>query len=72
MKLLTKDSGLATAMASVCPSGETDELAVSLLSIYESRGLVFALFEALIKQEIEDTGLICQILSSRNTETRHD
>jgi neurofibromin 1 len=33
-----------------------DELTVSLLNIFETRGLSFALLEALIKQEIEDTG----------------
>lgn len=43
-------------MAAVCPSHEVDELTVSLLNIFEARGLSFVLLEALIKQEIEETG----------------
>jgi hypothetical protein len=44
-------------MSAVCPSHEVDELTISLLTIYESRGLSMQLIEALIEQEIEDTGL---------------
>lgn len=47
---------LAVAISSVCPSGEVEELTISMLNIFDSRGLVFDLMEALIKQEIEDTG----------------
>jgi neurofibromin 1 len=43
-------------MTSVCPGHEVDELTISLLNIFETRGLSMVLFEALIKQEIEDTG----------------
>jgi len=43
-------------MSIVCPSPELDELTMSLLNIFESRGLSFVLLEALIKQEVEDTG----------------
>ena len=43
-------------MSAVCPSPEVDELTISLLNIFETRGLSFVLLEALIKQEIEDTG----------------
>jgi neurofibromin 1 len=43
-------------MTSVCPGHEVDELTISLLNIFETRGLSFVLLEALIKQEIEDTG----------------
>ncbi len=56
-KLLTNDTSLAVAMSAVCPSNEVDELTISLLNIYETRGLSFVLIEALVKQEIEDTGL---------------
>lgn len=42
-------------MGAVCPSHEVDELTISLLNIFETRGLSFVLFEALIKQEIEET-----------------
>jgi neurofibromin 1 len=45
-------------MASICPSSEVDELAVCLLTVFEQRGLIFELLEALIKQEVEDTGNI--------------
>jgi hypothetical protein len=48
---------LAAAMAAVCPGHEVDELTVSLLNIFEKRGLSFVLIEKLIKQEIEDTGM---------------
>jgi neurofibromin 1 len=48
---------LAVTISTVCPSNEVDELAMSLLNIFESRGLTYALMEALIKQEIEETGL---------------
>ena len=44
-------------MSAVCPSSEVDELTISLLTIFDHRGLSFELLEALIKQEIEDTGL---------------
>lgn len=43
-------------MSAVCPSHEVDELTISLLNIYESRGSCYVLLEALIKQEIEETG----------------
>lgn len=47
---------LVTAISTACPSSEVEELTVSLLNIFESRGRAFELMEALIKQEIEDTG----------------
>jgi len=43
-------------MSAVCPSHEVDELTISLLNIFEARGSSFVLLEALIKQEIEETG----------------
>ncbi len=49
---------LVTAISTACPSSEVEELTVSLLNIFESRGLAFELMEALIKQEIEDTGTL--------------
>ncbi|KAK0635111.1 hypothetical protein B0T17DRAFT_515391 [Bombardia bombarda] len=55
LDLLTNDTSLATAMSAVCPSHEVDELTISLLNIFETRGMSFVLLEALIKQEIEDT-----------------
>lgn len=44
-------------MTAVCPSHEVDELTMSLLNIFETRGLSIVLFEALIRQEVEDTGI---------------
>jgi neurofibromin 1 len=56
LDLLTRDTTLATAMTAICPGHEVDELTISLLNVFETRGLSFVLFEALIKQEVEDTG----------------
>lgn len=56
LQLLTQDMSLVTAISTACPSSEVEELTVSLLNIFESRGQTFELMEALIKQEIEDTG----------------
>lgn len=44
-------------MGSVCPSTDVDELAICLLTVFEQRGLTFKLLEALIKREVEDTGM---------------
>ncbi|KAI0020415.1 GTPase [Xylariomycetidae sp. FL0641] len=62
LQLLTKDLNLAVALSSVCPSNEAEELTISLLNIFESRGLTFDLMEALIKQEIEETDNEAEIL----------
>lgn len=56
VQLLTSDPSLAAAMSAVCPSHEVDELTISLLNIFEARGLSLVLLQALIKQEVEDTG----------------
>ncbi|KAL1913730.1 Ras GTPase activating protein ira2 [Sporothrix stenoceras] len=53
--ILTNDTALATAMAAVCPSSEVDELTISLLNVFESRGMGFDLLEAVIKLEVEET-----------------
>ncbi|KAK4119986.1 hypothetical protein N657DRAFT_683989 [Parathielavia appendiculata] len=55
LELLVSDPSLAAAMSAVCPSHEVDELTISLLNIFEARGLSFVLLEVLIKQEIEET-----------------
>lgn len=55
-QLLTKDLSLAVSMSSICPSAEIDELTVCLLIVFEQRGRTFELLEALIKEEIEQTG----------------
>ncbi|KAI1472094.1 uncharacterized protein F4812DRAFT_416560 [Daldinia caldariorum] len=62
LELLTHDMNLAVAISTVCPSGEVEELTISMLYIFESRGRTFELMEALIKQEIEDTDNESEIL----------
>ncbi|KAK6954912.1 hypothetical protein Daesc_002541 [Daldinia eschscholtzii] len=62
LELLTHDMNLAVAISTVCPSGEVEELTISMLYIFESRGRTFELMEALIKQEIEDTENESEIL----------
>ncbi|KAI2615171.1 GTPase [Hypoxylon sp. NC1633] len=62
LELLTHDMNLAVAISTVCPSSEVEELTISMLNIFESRGLTFELMEALIKQEIEDTENETEIL----------
>ena len=53
---MTKDLSLPVSMSMICPSTEVDELTVCLLTIFEQRGLTFSLLDALIRQEVEDTG----------------
>ncbi|KAL7624760.1 Ras GTPase activating protein ira2 [Parahypoxylon ruwenzoriense] len=62
LELLTHDMNLAVAISTVCPSSEVEELTISMLNIFESRGLIFDLMEALIKQEIEETENESEIL----------
>ena len=59
-------------MAAVCPSHEVDELAVSLLNIYEARGMSFVLLEALIKHEVEETGKFNYAIISPLLQTTDD
>lgn len=49
-------------MSAICPSTEVDELTICLLTVFEQRGLIFELFEALIRAEIEQTGESCYFL----------
>jgi neurofibromin 1 len=58
MQLLTKDVSLPASMSAICPSTEVDELTICLLTVFEQRGLIFELFEALIRAEIDQTGKI--------------
>lgn len=46
---------LALSVSSVCPGSEVEELTISLLNVFETRGKLFNLIEALVKQEIEQT-----------------
>lgn len=47
---------LTIALCDACPSTEVDEMTISLLNIFDSRGMGFALLEALIEHEVEETG----------------
>jgi neurofibromin 1 len=47
---------LTIALCDACPSSEVDEMTISLLNIFDSRGLGFVLLEALIEHEVEETG----------------
>ncbi|RGP58813.1 neurofibromin 1 [Fusarium longipes] len=62
LELLTSDLSLAISMAVACPSTDVDELTICLLTVFEQRGLIFELLEALIKQEIADTENEAEIL----------
>ena len=45
------------ALCDACPSSEVDELTISLLNIFDSRGLGFVLLQALIGHEVDETGM---------------
>ncbi|KAJ9149291.1 GTPase-activator protein for ras-like GTPase [Pleurostoma richardsiae] len=70
LDLLTSDTNLAMALSAVCPSNELDEVTISLLNIFETRGLSFVLLEALIKQEIEDTENESELLRRTSVATK--
>ncbi|KAH8816296.1 hypothetical protein F5884DRAFT_217036 [Xylogone sp. PMI_703] len=55
LSLLVDDMALTIALCDACPSSEVDEMTISLLNIFDSRGLGFVLLEALIKHEVEET-----------------
>src|SRR5580700_710303 len=54
---------LTIALCDACPSTEVDELTISLLNIFDSRGLGFHLLQALIEHEVDETGesYVCHI-----------
>ncbi|CAL3962410.1 unnamed protein product [Diplocarpon coronariae] len=55
LELLINDMNLTIALCDACPSMEVDEMTISLLNIFDSRGLGFLLLEALIEHEVEGT-----------------
>ncbi|TAQ89305.1 hypothetical protein B7494_g2379 [Chlorociboria aeruginascens] len=55
LELLVNDMALTIALCDACPSSEVDEMTISLLNIFDSRGLGFALLEALIEHEVDET-----------------
>jgi neurofibromin 1 len=58
LQVLLNDMSMTIAICDACPSSEVDELTVSLLNIYSSRGLGFDLLQALIEHEVEQTGML--------------
>ena len=58
------------ALCDACPSTEVDEMTISLLNIFDSRGLGFTLLEALIEHEVEETGR--KALRKATLHTNHD
>ena len=71
-QLLTNDMALTIALCDACPSSEVDEMTISLLNIFDSRGLGFVLLGALIEHEVEETGKCHSLLNmlSRLTSIR--
>src|ERR1700710_1631725 len=53
---------LTIALCDACPSTEVDEMTISLLNIFDSRGLGFVLLEALIEHEVDETGKLSILL----------
>ena len=51
---------------------EVDEMTISLLNIFDSRGLGFVLLEALIEHEVDETGkvIVLEKLSFANKNHR--
>jgi neurofibromin 1 len=47
---------LTIALCDACPSTEVDEMTISLLNIFDSRGLGSFLLEGLIDHEVAQTG----------------
>lgn len=55
LELIVNDTALTIALCDACPSTEVDEMTISLLNIFDSRGLAFVLLQRLIEHEIEET-----------------
>jgi neurofibromin 1 len=66
--VLVNDLALTIALCDACPSTEVDEMTISLLNIFDSRGLGFVLLEALIDHEVEETGMFTRAAQQLNTD----
>lgn len=53
---------LTIALCDACPSTEVDEMTISLLNIFDSRGLGCELLEALIEHEVDETGTALRLI----------
>ncbi|RDA86328.1 hypothetical protein CP532_4331 [Ophiocordyceps camponoti-leonardi (nom. inval.)] len=62
MNVLTANESVPMLMSAVCPSSQVDELTMCLFIIFEGRGLLFELFETLIRQEIDNIENEAEIL----------
>ncbi|RDA91312.1 hypothetical protein CP533_3012, partial [Ophiocordyceps camponoti-saundersi (nom. inval.)] len=62
VNVLTTDESVPILMSAVCPASEVDELTMCLLIIFEGRGMLYNLFEVLLRQEIDQTENETQIL----------
>ncbi|TVY93314.1 Neurofibromin [Lachnellula willkommii] len=62
LELLLNDMDLTIALCDACPSTEVDEMTISLLNIFDSRGLGFVLLEALIEHEVDETESEAELL----------
>jgi neurofibromin 1 len=47
---------ITVSLCDSCPSAEVDEMTISLLNIFDSRGMGFTLLKALIEHEVANTG----------------
>jgi neurofibromin 1 len=61
------DMNVTIALCDACPSSEVDELTISLLNIFDSRGLGFVLLQALIEHEVDETGMLLTCSASQAT-----
>ncbi|KAG9237075.1 hypothetical protein BJ875DRAFT_533185 [Amylocarpus encephaloides] len=62
LDLLINDMPLTIALCDACPSSEADEMTISLLNIFDSRGLGFMLLEGLIEHEVDQTESEAELL----------
>ncbi|EHK97695.1 putative Neurofibromin [Glarea lozoyensis 74030] len=67
LELLINDMPLTIALCDACPSNEVDEMTISLLNIFDSRGLGSVLLEGLIDHEVEQTDLDLELDPARVT-----
>ncbi len=67
---LVDNMDFVIALCDACPGTDVDELTMSLLNIFDSRGLGFILLEALIKHEVEDTENEAELLRRNSVTTK--
>ncbi|KAI9809635.1 MAG: hypothetical protein M1825_000067 [Sarcosagium campestre] len=62
LDLIVNDLQLTVAICDACPIGDVDELTLSLLTIFESRGRGLDLLKALIEHEVAHTEMESELL----------